>query len=130
MANAARGEVGVDVGGQRYTLRPTFDALCELEGLVDKPIDAVLAAVSEGRVSGVRSVIWCLLQDKHSGEIRTLKQASEWIEAVGGAEVAIAIVQQVFAINAEAPVGETGAAAANPPAGTGAPLRLALAESA
>lgn len=31
MANSQRGEVSLLLGGKEYTLRPTFEALCELE---------------------------------------------------------------------------------------------------
>lgn len=101
MANPERGEVGVVVGDKVYTLRPTFDALCELETLIDKPLHDIMAGVEQGRVSGLRAVVWCLLQDAHAGEIRTLKDASRWIESIGGADAALRYVMKAMGLNTE-----------------------------
>lgn len=99
MANREKGEISREVGGKVYTLRPTFDALCELESMVDKPIDTILAQIRDGRVSGVRAVVWCLLQEYHSGEIKTLKDASRWIEKIGGMDTALVAINDVFGLN-------------------------------
>lgn len=115
MANQERGELGVEVGGRRYTLRPTFDALCKLEDLLDKDIETILGSIDQGRLSGVRAVIWTLLQDQHEDEIRSLRQASEWIERAGGLPVVMPWLQTVMGFNSEpAADGGTGA---NPPEG-------------
>lgn len=117
MANQERGEVGVTLGDKVYTLRPTFDALCELEGIENKPIDVILRTIEEGRLSSVRAVIWCLLQDKHAKDFPTLKHASGFIEDVGGADKAVSLLYQVMGLNTP---GESDAS--NPPtaqAGTG-----------
>ncbi len=130
MANKERGEHSVVVDGQSYTLRPSFDALCELEHLVDRGIDEVFAEVRTGRLSGLRSVIWCLLQDEHASEIRTLKDASRWVEAVGGADVAIEIVNKVLGLNVADDNGSGGVP--NPPraqAGIGGDSSSVRAES-
>lgn len=103
MANQERGELGVEVGGRRYTLRPTFDALCELEDLRDQPIEQILASIDAGRFSGVRAVVWTLLQDQHAAEFRTLKDASVWIEEAGGLDVVMGWLQQMFAMNSAPP---------------------------
>ncbi len=113
MANRQRGEVGVVVDGTSYVLRPTFDSLCELEDLVDKPIDQIFKVLQEGRRSGLRAVVWCLLQDRHADAIKSLKDASAWIDAVGGEDAAIALVNRVLGVNAgEAQAGDD---TANPP---------------
>lgn len=131
MANGQRGEVAVTVGGKSYTLRPTFDALCELEEVSGKPIDDILKGMNEGRVSGVRAVVWCCLQDQHAAEFKTLKQASEWIELAGGADVVLPWVHKVLDMNAPEQA-VSGGAAAHPrkgrrqkrgPRGTGARSR-------
>lgn len=109
MANAERGEVGVEVGGKLYTLRPTFDALCELESIENKPIDAIFTMIQEGRLSSLRAVVWCLLQDEHAAEFPTLKSASKFIEKIGGADRAIGLLNQVMGLNMEEATG------ANPP---------------
>lgn len=123
MANPQRGEAGVVVGGKRYTLRPTFDSLCELEELTDKPFDQILAGVQQGRVSGLRAVLWCLLQDQHAKEFPALKDASAWIDKLGGVQKALEVVQEVMGANVDE---EETAKASDPPiaqdAGTGEPL--------
>ncbi len=117
MANAERGEVGVDVGGKRYTLRPTFDALCELESIEDKSIDEIFGLIQKGRLGGVRAVMWCLLQDEHAAEFPTLKSASRFIEKLGGADRAVALLYDVMGLNMEA---TTEANPQDAQAGTGA----------
>lgn len=101
MANREQGEVGVEVAGRRYTLRPSFDAICELEGLVDKSFEDVVSEIKAGRFSGLRAVIWCLLQDQHGAEIKTLKDASRWIEKAGGIDGVLTLINDVFELNTE-----------------------------
>lgn len=128
MANPERGEVGVTVGGKGYTLRPTFDALCELEDLVGKPLHVLMEGIQEGRLSGVRAVVWCFLQDEHASEIKSLKDASKWIEKAGGADVVNGFLQQALGLNAPEDVPKTETDA-DPPAaqvGTGEPSSSVL----
>ncbi len=118
MANQERGELGVTVEGKRYTLRPDFNALCELEDLLGKTFTETALEMSNGRPNtGLRSVIWCLLQDKHGAEIKTLKDAGNWIVRAGGGEAVMAMVDDLFKIVAD---GEAPKDSANPqPAQTG-----------
>jgi hypothetical protein len=122
MANQEKGEVGVTVGGKSYTLRPTFDSLCELEDLVGKPLHELIDGIQQGRLSGVRAVTWCFLQDEHAAEIRTLKDSSKWIEKAGGVDAVLQFIHQALGMNQpeEAPKAD-----ADPPTaqvGTGEPL--------
>lgn len=125
MANQERGELGVTVGGKRYTLRPTFDSICELEELLGKSIDGVLVGLNEGRRSGLRAVVWCCLQDEHADEIKVLKDASRWIERAGGLDVVSEWINRMFSLNApeeQQPPSTDGSGGENPPeaqAGTG-----------
>jgi hypothetical protein len=48
LTNPYRNEVEVDLNGTKYTLRPTFEALAQIEGKVNKSIWEILAAVSSG----------------------------------------------------------------------------------
>lgn len=123
MANPERGDVGVTVGGKAYTLRPTFDSLCELEELAGKPLHALMEGVEQGRLSGIRAVTWCFLQDAHAGEIKTLKDASRWIEAAGGVDVVLVWIQRVLGLNEpeEAPPSPDAADPQTAQAGTGEP---------
>lgn len=100
MANQQRGEVGVEVDGKRYTLRPAFNSICELEDLTGKSWEAVGDDARSGRVNaGLRAVVWCLLNDEHSAEIRTLKDAAIWIDRAGGPIAVQSLVTQVFELN-------------------------------
>lgn len=121
--NPERGEVAVTVGDGVYTLRPTFDSLCELEEIVGKPLHELMQGIMQGRLSGLRAVVWCFLQDQHAADFPTLKHASVWIEAAGGIEVVRPMVERVLGINAPEAGAATAAGAAARPrkarAGTG-----------
>lgn len=97
MANRERGEVEVKAGEKAYTLRPTFNAICALEELVGMTLDDLYAQIGAGRMSGLRSCVWCLLQPCHADEIKTLEDAGNWIERVGTYEImaALAKVQEL-----------------------------------
>lgn len=121
MANRERGEVATEIDGTQYTLRPSFDAVCELETVAGKSFELVVAECFEGRLSGLRAVVWCLLQAHHGDEIKSLKDASAWIERAGGLDGVFGLVNEVLAANEEPRV-EGGTTAPNPRrarAGTG-----------
>lgn len=102
MANQEKGELGVTVDGKRYTLRPDFNALCELEDLLGKTFTETALEMSNGRPNaGLRSVVWCLLQDKHGAEIKTLRDAGNWIVRAGGADLVMGHVDKLFTLIAE-----------------------------
>lgn len=101
MANVERGEASLKWGDKVYTLRPTFDALCELEERLNKPIDQIMGEMQQGRLSSVRSVMWCLLQDEHASDFPTLKHASRLIEGIGGADKAMELLYRVMGLNLE-----------------------------
>jgi hypothetical protein len=136
MANREKGEVSIEVpaltgedkdgnpvvliAAKSYTLRPTFDACCELETLTDKPVYEHINDALRGRLSAMRALVWCYLLDCHGDEVRTLKDASEWIDRAGGLSVVNAALLKLNALNG--PEGEVGGDQGNPPsaqAGTG-----------
>lgn len=129
MANPERGELALQVEGVEYTLRPTFDALCELEGKVNAPFDTVMQQIQQGRLSGLRAVVWCLLQDQHAEEMRTLKDASAWIERAGGADSALEAIYKVFGMNLDAAIEASAADPQTAQAGTSASSSSVPAES-
>ncbi len=125
MANRERGEVGVDVDGRPYRLRLVFEAYCQIEDLVGQGFDDIISTMVQGRMSGLRSIIWCALWDSHRDEIKTLRDASDWIDRVGGPRKATALLNELLAINTEGAQTET-----DPPhaqAGTGEPSTSELA---
>lgn len=113
MANPEKGEVAVDVDGTRYTLRPSFNAICELDELLGgMSLNDLQSHLTRGSVSGLRSVVWCLLQADHESEIKTLKDAGNWIERAGGVEVVMPLVNRALELNA--PEGESASDGARP----------------
>lgn len=132
MANTERGEVSVTVGGKKYTLRPSFDSLCELEDLTGKGWDEWQECVQRRRLSGLRAVIWCLLQDKHADEFKTLKAASAWIEHkdVGGIDGALDIANRIVGLNADETAGDAPENPQHAQASTGETSTLELVTSA
>lgn len=137
MANRQRGEVGVDVDGRPYRLRLVFEAYCQIEDLVGQGFDEIVqSGMVQGRMSGLRNMIWCVLWDAHgpvaseprttTNEIKTLRDASDWIDRVGGARKATLLLNELLAVNTEgAETAET-----DPPhaqAGTGEPSTSELA---
>jgi hypothetical protein len=103
MANQARGEASIVVEGTTYTLRPTVNAICDLEDLLGQPFAAIGDRASTGELRAMRALIWAYLQDRHGDEIKTVKDAGKWIERAGGLQQIEATLQQVTALNAPAP---------------------------
>jgi hypothetical protein len=48
MANKARGEMDLILGGERYTMRPSFEAIAEIEDLTGKGLLALAIKLGEG----------------------------------------------------------------------------------
>lgn len=104
----------MEVGGKVYTLRPSFNALCEFEDLPGgKTIEALFDDLKGNRPTGLRAVVWCLLQDEHADEIKTLRDASRWIDRFGPDETR-ALVQSVLELNSP-PEGDAKEGEENPP---------------
>lgn len=124
MANRERGELGIEVGGKQYTLRPGVNALCALEDLLDKDLLGVMAQVNQGRLSSTRAVMWCLLQEHHAAEFPTLREAGAFIDKIG-VDRAYELLHRVIELNSEPEASTDG----NPPdaqAGTGEPSEKTL----
>ncbi len=101
MANEQKGEVGLEVKGKRYTLKPTFNSLCELEELTGKTFSDIATKAAKGGVSAVRQLVWAYLQEYHSGEIKTLKDAGKWISDSGGLMRVDEALRKLNTLNAE-----------------------------
>ena len=112
MANRERGEVSLDVEGKTYVLRPTFNSGCELETLTNKAIFEHMQEAMKGRMSAMRALMWSYLQDRHSDEIKTLKDAAEWIERAGGVMAVNKALSALVSLNGSE---EVGGNKGNPP---------------
>ncbi len=53
--NKARGEITLSLGGRDWVLRPTFQALCEIESALGEGLIALVRRLAQGSV-GVRDV--------------------------------------------------------------------------
>ena len=60
MANRQRGEVEIELAGKQYLLRPTFEALCELEDRSSTSILEIVSSMEGGkiRLKELTLVIW------------------------------------------------------------------------
>lgn len=52
MTNNTRGEIEVTLGGERHTMRPTFQAMCEIENTTEMGLVELAQRFSEGRFGG------------------------------------------------------------------------------
>lgn len=101
MANQERGEVSVEVEGQRYTLRPSLNAFCEVEDLTGKSFAEIAGMADRGRVSAMRALLWSFLQAAHGDEIKTLADAGAWMDRAGGLAGITAKFHELTRLNAE-----------------------------
>ena len=99
MANPERGEAVIEVGGKRYTLRPEFNACCELETQLNASFEDALKWIREGRLSGLRAVAWVMLHELHGDEIVTLRDAGAWIDRAGNTDRVTDAIFQALNIN-------------------------------
>lgn len=78
MANYHRGEVDICLSGAPYTLRPTFQALCELEQRAECSIYVLARRMEEGAFTlhDITCIIW-------SGIRGTLGEKTPAIEDIG-----------------------------------------------
>lgn len=98
MANPYRDEMGIQVEGEQYTFRPDYNAMCALEDITNGKtfIDAANEMAAGFPNSGLRRVVWTLLQPLHANEIKTLNDAGHWIVRAGGADTVFPIVSALF----------------------------------
>lgn len=66
MANRERGEVALEAGGKTYILRLSYNAIADIEDLMDKGIDEISAMLRDPkdfRISTWRAVLWGALHE-------------------------------------------------------------------
>ena len=117
MANRHRGEAALRVEGKVYTLAFTINAMCDVEGLLGRSTDQILAAlVDSPPLSVVRALLWGGLRQHHADI--DLNGAGEIIEALGGAGEALAVIGE--AMSAAFPEAEPSGGDARPRKGAAA----------
>lgn len=89
MANAMRGETDIMLAGREYTLRPTFNALCELENKTGSGLFELAKRFDEGRFTlhDIASVIWSGIRAGGCAEPPAFETVGEWIAVQGMASV-------------------------------------------
>ncbi|MBQ2263266.1 MAG: hypothetical protein II336_18130 [Loktanella sp.] len=90
MANAQRGEVSLQAGGETYRLAFTTNSICELEDAVGVSITVFnkrfLVKPEEVKLFDLRLLLWGAMLEHHDGA--TIKDAGRLIDNVGFAQAA------------------------------------------
>jgi len=89
MANKQRGEVTLELAGKKYTLRPSFEAICELEDLLDKGIMEIVSILHSGnvRLKFIAAVIWAGMWGYDKDKTPTFIEVGELVMETGITEV-------------------------------------------
>lgn len=68
--NKLRGEVEIELTGEKWTLRPTFEALSNIEGTINKSIPEIVRDQRSGsiRVTAIATIIWEGIVAANDGE--------------------------------------------------------------
>ena len=92
MANKHRGEVEVELDGKPITLRPTFDALCEIEGRSGLTIAELGARALTGRLGlfHVALIIWAGRRAVVGEGAPSLNDIGTWVLEAGYSSFLIA----------------------------------------
>lgn len=103
MANPLRGEVAMTAGDATYKLCFSVNAICALEGLLDKSVNEIIESLQDKkkvRLQTVRALVWAALSGNHP-EI-TLKEAGS-IAQIAGTAAAMEKVTEAIALAFPAP---------------------------
>jgi hypothetical protein len=93
MANKHKGEVALEADGKAYTMRLSANALCELEGVLQRSAPEVFAGLGDVDFRSVRAIVWASLTESVPGI--TLAGAGTIIDAVGIKAVVVKIAELV-----------------------------------
>jgi hypothetical protein len=100
MANRERGEVSIEVGGTTYTLRPTINAICDVEDLTGDSFTQLAQRAGAGDIRSMRALLWAYLQEQHSDEIKTVRDAGLWVNRAGGLAALEGKLREITQLNA------------------------------
>ncbi len=84
MANKERGEVSLVARDKTYTLALTTNGACELEAASGRTLEQVFRGALKYSLVDMRWMVWGALQEHHSEEITTPKDAGRFIDDAGG----------------------------------------------
>lgn len=92
MGNQHKGEVRIEAAGQSLVLKFTTNAICEIEGIFDKPFTRIMSEVE--KISVRRVLLWgAMLTGKPDV---TLADAGDIMDAIGPKE-AMRVIMETFA---------------------------------
>lgn len=85
MANKQRGEVTLELAGEKYTLRPSFEAICELEDLLDIGIMEIVTILHSGnvRLKFIAAIAWAGMWGYDKDNAPPFKDVGEMIMQEG-----------------------------------------------
>lgn len=104
-ANKEKGEFALVVGDQRYVLRVTTNAACELEDVHGRTLDQVQVGLLRGSLKDLRLLLWAGLREHHP-EIATddkdsVKAIGALVDAAGGVNGVWTQMKAFMALNAD-----------------------------
>jgi len=85
MANTQRGEVDILIEDKKYTMRPTFEAMCEIEDRLDLSMPELVMHLQNGELKfkTIATIIWCGIHG-YSDSLYT-KDAAPTLSELGNA---------------------------------------------
>jgi len=107
MANRERGEIPLVIGADRYVLRLTTNACCELENLTDgkRNWDQVWDGMKAGSQRDVRLFMWVALRHHHpdiaTDDPKSLNTIGDLIDLAGGATLLFVQLRALMLLNLE-----------------------------
>lgn len=107
MANRERGEIPLVIGSDRYVLRLTTNACCELEAFTDgkRNWDQVWEGMKSGSQRDVRYFMWVALRHHHpdiaTDDPKSLNAIGDLIDLAGGATLLFVQLRALMALNLE-----------------------------
>ena len=89
MANQQRGEVTLELVGKKYTLRPTFEALCELEDRLNLGILEIFNILHGGdiRLRFISAVVWSGIWGYDKDKAPSYEEVGDMVMKTGIANV-------------------------------------------
>lgn len=119
MVNKFKGEVGINVDGEDYTLVMDMNVMAEVEDTFGDKIEAVLETVENGKapIKTLRALAHLMLQPRHPGA--TLETAGDVLSEDGSI-----VIRAIIAASPAAAAEMEKEAAGNAPKATGEKRRV------
>lgn len=108
MANPLKGETAIDIGGVSYTLKLSYNSLCEAETQSGKTSTELMGELEGGSMTAIRLLFWASLLA--SSPKMTISQAGDLIDEATPAKVMSALttcIRAAFGANDAEAEGET-----------------------